>query len=1181
LTSVAQSSPRRQVAVLFKAQALWVRRPNQLSKMAEIGLAASIISVLQLANDLIKYIQSVRSASEERKALVEELIAVADLLQPFRDRENLDNSLQNGNIQMLELSNPLSILQGTLQELSIKLGPRSRLKEVGKALTWSFEKSDIKELLQRIERQKATIMLVLQNSQIDQSSKILVGVTGIEQGVAALNISKKLEDNEKVIDWLSDLNFATTQNDTFSRRYDMTGEWLLEDKSFLTWRDGNGLLWCPGLPGVGKTVLTSIVIDHLEGMTTEQVGLAYIYCNYKAPNHTALNLVSALLQQLVRQKSTLPEDVEGLYKRHIKKRTRPSLKELKLVFESVLKSFEKVYIIIDALDECREDGSRQDFLRSLREVEGHAQLFITSRRIHGIVSGFKKMKTLDIYARSEDISSYVRGRMLDPDYRLYKLVQNDMSLQDTIVQSVTSTAQGMFLLAYFHMESLVKKPSVRLLRKALENLPTEIEGSYDGILERIWQQDVDDVDIAKKVLSWICYATRPLSVIEIQHALAIESGDTELDEEALMPEDLLISVCAGLVTVNRENKIIRLVHYTAEEYFKRARDSKLPGAQNMITATCITYLSLQGCLPAISDEDSASTLWSQIEEYPLLQYVLPNWGVHAQGEPEITSQEQILALLTDPSRLESCIQLNIFLRQGHFQYIKSAITPLHAAAYYGLATIAEILLKTNSLASQDIYERKPLLVAARRGNVKVVDLLSKLDPDINAHDKYGMTPLHWSSKNGHADVVNSLLHGGADHSIRAFDEYEGATALCFAGQSGYAEVVRLLIANGADLEARFSGWGQTTLQEAAFQQKESVVRVLLDAGADINARDGPRLAPALFWATEARNLSIVKIFLEPKYDVDLRLMQSNGQRVLHWVANNEVLTRLFLGTIAREDIDAKDTFDSTPLICATEKGYVEVAKALVENGADVNAGSMNGKSAFDLALQVGNEELLLLLVKNSARPILQWDENSPSVREWENETWFADLLALLHNTETKEDIPTELVAESSRNELISFDEDSAPKPYVQVTLPPSFQKASTIVIVTRSHDQGWSSYPEEQGTYHGSQTFFSVEAKSATGEPKGSLVFQYNIHGSSKTREHTNILSSRASSAKELIDKLQAGDVIQVIPQARYAGWVNYVEGVDLRVLAHKSDNIPLLQTSVVAADKKPETIIKELERTS
>jgi hypothetical protein len=78
-------------------------------------------------------------------------------------------------------------------------------------------------------------------------------------------------------------------------------------------------------------------------------------------------------------------------------------------------------------------------------------------------------------------------------------------------------------------------------------------------MNRIEGQVTDQEELAKQVLSWITCAKRPLTTTELQHALAVEFGEPELDEENLPQIEDMVSVCAGLVTVDEESGIIRLV----------------------------------------------------------------------------------------------------------------------------------------------------------------------------------------------------------------------------------------------------------------------------------------------------------------------------------------------------------------------------------------------------------------------------------------------------------------------------------------------------------------------------------------------------------------------------------------------------------------------------------------------
>jgi len=115
--------------------------------------------------------------------------------------------------------------------------------------------------------------------------------------------------------------------------------------------------------------------------------------------------------------------------------------------------------------------------------------------------------------------------------------------------------------------------------------------AYKDAMERIEAQDTDSRELAEHVLSWIICAKRHLTTLELQHALAVEVGESELDEGNFTQIEDMVSVCAGLVTFDKETNIVRLVHYITQEYFKQTQDQWFPNAENDILAICVTYLS--------------------------------------------------------------------------------------------------------------------------------------------------------------------------------------------------------------------------------------------------------------------------------------------------------------------------------------------------------------------------------------------------------------------------------------------------------------------------------------------------------------------------------------------------------------------------------------------------------------
>ncbi|KAL2355080.1 hypothetical protein BJ546DRAFT_842277, partial [Cryomyces antarcticus] len=161
----------------------------------------------------------------------------------------------------------------------------------------------------------------------------------------------------KVISWISTIDFAARCHDSIGRRQTGTGLWLLNSIEFKKWLSSlNQTMFCPGIPRAGKTVMASIVIDHLlSTVPNTDVGVAYSCCAYKE-QHKAKDLVAALLRQLVRQLPALPEAVKDLYMRHHQRKTLPRRHEFAEVLRYVASGFSQVFLIIDALDECREEN---------------------------------------------------------------------------------------------------------------------------------------------------------------------------------------------------------------------------------------------------------------------------------------------------------------------------------------------------------------------------------------------------------------------------------------------------------------------------------------------------------------------------------------------------------------------------------------------------------------------------------------------------------------------------------------------------------------------------------------------------------------------------------------------------------------------------------------------------------
>jgi hypothetical protein len=107
------------------------------------------------------------------------------------------------------------------------------------------------------------------------------------------------------------------------------------------------------------------------------------------------------------------------------------------------------------------------------------------------------------------------------------------------------------------MNALLEQASETAVLHALDELPNEIDQIYDEAMERIERQQ-NTKELAKRVLSWVIYASRPLSLKELRHALAVTPNMTEMNPCDLVFEGKLTSVCAGLVVIDKKQQVIRL-----------------------------------------------------------------------------------------------------------------------------------------------------------------------------------------------------------------------------------------------------------------------------------------------------------------------------------------------------------------------------------------------------------------------------------------------------------------------------------------------------------------------------------------------------------------------------------------------------------------------------------------------
>ncbi|KAK6496346.1 hypothetical protein TWF481_002371 [Arthrobotrys musiformis] len=217
---------------------------------------------------------------------------------------------------------------------------------------------------------------------------------------------------------------------------------------FKEWLEGKEKsLFCPGIPGAGKTMIASIVAGHLKTLRDQdaaqnvQTGVAFVYCIYnEREKQDSDDLLASILVQLVLGRPDIPEPIQKLYKSHRQgKKPRLSLDQISEAITSITTSYSRVFIVVDALDECKDSSVRNSLLSKLSELQAisDVRLMVTFRP--EAIQEDKIMTRLEIRAQKEHIEEYLQSQIS----RLPDIVMENHELQNKIKTHISDLTRGM------------------------------------------------------------------------------------------------------------------------------------------------------------------------------------------------------------------------------------------------------------------------------------------------------------------------------------------------------------------------------------------------------------------------------------------------------------------------------------------------------------------------------------------------------------------------------------------------------------------------------------------------------------------------------------------------------------------------------------------------------------------
>ncbi|KAL8663476.1 MAG: hypothetical protein Q9168_008085 [Polycauliona sp. 1 TL-2023] len=850
----------------------------------------------------------------------------------------------------------------------------SRLRQLPpKELKWPLTKSKTLQLIGALERHKTTCTIALGGEglagvhaileQTTLTNKHLVELRAKQETLLEMQLNQK---EEAALAWLSKVDSTSKLQDFRRERQGGTGTWLFDLSEFSDWLDTpNTALWIYGIPGAGKTILSTLVIDEvLTRLRSETIGSAYFYVRHNdTDSHQMTNVLGSLIAQLARQNRSALAQVMEQYEQHTSRSSvtaPPDDDDLIDLLNSMFTCFTETYIMIDGLDECGPPlaPSRKrlvDATSVLRNETAHVLIFSRDEADIRQQLVAESFRTVSIAATSADLRLFVSAWIPLLDIRSERL-------KAEVVDTLVNEANGMFMWVRAQIDYLQRLPNDAERRKALKKLPPDLTQTYNRIFEVIEATYPEQTTkLIKRVLMWLrgSLGFRVYNLTVIRQAICIEDEHEWPEVEVIPSREQMVRWLGCLIRYTSSVDNIELSHFSVYEYLAidPAKLDNLVARRYLVDPDDYSYEAAQ--LQEILDQQihlgnqDRNLKWRVLAPLHLATVdLVPEeiLMIHpAVGFPELDtrnktvlafighdSQTDLRSLQTVPMLVDSGADVNQqqLLVTFDFNDLNSSLsyarcTPLILAVLSRQWEIARFLLDRGAN-----WDAVPNSDEVGVKNLCSISSISEMFPSWSSTVKWEERLIEVIADGDLLKFLterqDSKKHKGEDSSL------DPENMLLDACQRGYWTDVRELFMSKPEIDANcVDQRGGGAIHWAAKSAEPDLLILLLEHGADPNLTD-KAFVSALLIASGCGRLEIIKVLLE-----------------------------------YHAHIEHRGPAGYTPLLESVDRCHFDAMCLLLDAGADCEARADDGSSALHLAIQAGSTEIFTTLLARGVDTSMQ------------------------------------------------------------------------------------------------------------------------------------------------------------------------------------------------------------------